>query len=246
MKYYSEIAPQVLDENGRHRMAKQIGTVLSKEVGTLENLSCLEVGSSNGIISSDLSKLFKKFIATDIDAVAIKDGNKKFKSKKLKFIVMSAEKLSFNDNSFDVIICNQVYQCLPNPKKMANEMYRVLKPGGTVFFGGRNNLTPLEGQTGLPFMHLISEGLALFFRDIFNLKYFPVRCLNIWQLREMFSKFEIKDMSTLILKNPGKYNYKNLVKLKKITRFLPVWLLNKMDFLMPNFIFLLKKPFNKN
>src|SRR5258706_9133375 len=168
MKYYSEIAPQVLEQEGRHRVAKQIEAVLKNEVGSLKKLTCLEVGSSNGIISNILAKSFKKYIATDVDALAIKDGSKRFKSKKLKFMVMNSEKLTFKDNTFDVVVCNQVYQVVPRPNRMASEMYRVLKPGGVAFFGGRNKYAFLEGQTGLPLIHLLPEGFALFIRDLFK------------------------------------------------------------------------------
>jgi SAM-dependent methyltransferase len=37
------------------------------------------------------------------------------------------------DKSFDTIICTQVLEHVPNPFLAINEIYRVLKPGGTLF-----------------------------------------------------------------------------------------------------------------
>ncbi len=38
--------------------------------------------------------------------------------------------LPFNDNQYDVILCNHVLEHIPNDTKAMQELYRVLKPGG--------------------------------------------------------------------------------------------------------------------
>lgn len=38
--------------------------------------------------------------------------------------------LPFNDNSYDVILCNHVLEHIPDDTKAMHELYRVLKPGG--------------------------------------------------------------------------------------------------------------------
>ncbi len=38
--------------------------------------------------------------------------------------------LPFNDNSFDVILCNHVLEHIPDDTKAMQELYRILKPGG--------------------------------------------------------------------------------------------------------------------
>ena len=42
--------------------------------------------------------------------------------------------LPFQDNSFDVILCNHVLEHIPNDTKAMQELYRVLKPGGWGIF----------------------------------------------------------------------------------------------------------------
>ena len=42
--------------------------------------------------------------------------------------------LPFEDNSFDFILCNHVLEHIPNDKKAMQELYRILKPGGTGIF----------------------------------------------------------------------------------------------------------------
>ena len=42
--------------------------------------------------------------------------------------------LPFDDNSFDVILCNHVLEHIPNDTKAMQELYRVMKPGGWGIF----------------------------------------------------------------------------------------------------------------
>lgn len=42
--------------------------------------------------------------------------------------------LPFEDNSFDIILCNHVLEHIPDDKKAMQELYRILKPGGMGIF----------------------------------------------------------------------------------------------------------------
>jgi SAM-dependent methyltransferase len=42
--------------------------------------------------------------------------------------------LPFNDNEFDVILCNHVLEHIPDDTKAMQELYRILKPGGLGIF----------------------------------------------------------------------------------------------------------------
>ena len=45
-----------------------------------------------------------------------------------------SDKLSFNDNFFDVVASNGIYNLSPNKEAVMKEVYRVLKPGGRIVF----------------------------------------------------------------------------------------------------------------
>lgn len=47
-------------------------------------------------------------------------------------VIGSAEEIPFPDESFDSIICTQVFEHLPHPMKAAREIHRALKKGGVV------------------------------------------------------------------------------------------------------------------
>lgn len=76
-------------------------------------------------------KLFYKKLVTlaNIEYYAIDKYPDKYDYNK-KTVEMDLTDLQFNDNEFDVIICNHVLEHVPDDTKAMREMYRVLKPGG--------------------------------------------------------------------------------------------------------------------
>lgn len=61
------------------------------------------------------------------------------KSKNIRnaeFILGSAYKLPFDDNSFDVVTCIQSFNHYPYQDEAMKEVYRILKKGGIYILGG--------------------------------------------------------------------------------------------------------------
>jgi SAM-dependent methyltransferase len=50
-----------------------------------------------------------------------------------KGIVLDGENIGFNNGTFDWVLCVNVIDHTPNPQKMADEIYRILKPGGYLY-----------------------------------------------------------------------------------------------------------------
>jgi predicted SAM-dependent methyltransferase len=48
----------------------------------------------------------------------------------LAMVKMDITEINYEDNSFDVIICNHVLEHIPDDRKAMSELYRVLKPAG--------------------------------------------------------------------------------------------------------------------
>lgn len=60
---------------------------------------------------------FKSYITTDLNSPLAE----------VKADICS---LPFEDNSFDIILCNHVLEHIPDDRKAMSELYRVMKPGG--------------------------------------------------------------------------------------------------------------------
>lgn len=224
--YYFNV-PQMSDESNRKMISKQIVSVLKKELGELKNKTCLDLASSNGIISNELSKHFKRMIGVDVDSEAIKLAKSKFRRSNLKFLEMNGERMIFKNNSFDVVVCNQVYNFVENPQKLVNEIYRVLKPGGVCYFGARNKWGLIEPQYKLPFLSLFPRLLP-----------YGKNYMSLWELKRLLKKFRANNLTVKILRNSEEYGFSKLAKYSKVAKFLP---LETFEVFIPNYIFLLSK-----
>lgn len=231
---YSKKVGRILDNKERLKIASQISMCFKKIIPDRSNLVCLDVGCSSGIITYQLSFDFKKIIGIDVDQTAIFLANNQFQRKNLTYQVMNAQAMKFKDNTFDVIISNQVYQFVKSPNKMMSEINRVLKTGGICFISARNKYAFYEGQTNLPLIHLLPNFLT-------PKKYFHANYLNYFQLIKLLRKFEIVNLTADILKSPKEYGFLSLVKYQLLLKILPRQLMNLLMPLLPNYIFILKK-----
>lgn len=85
-------------------------------------------------------------------------------------VIGDALALPFRDDSFDFVYSSGVFEHLKDPKKAAEEIYRITKPGGRILIG-------------IAFMQPIhSEG-----QHFFN--------CTVWGIRELFSMFQIEDVT---------------------------------------------------
>jgi SAM-dependent methyltransferase len=62
-------------------------------------------------------------------------------------------RIPYDDNSFDVVVSNQVFEHIQDAPTALREIHRVLKPGGTFLALFPDNTVWFEGHTGLYFVH---------------------------------------------------------------------------------------------
>jgi 2-polyprenyl-3-methyl-5-hydroxy-6-metoxy-1,4-benzoquinol methylase len=241
---YSTFNPVVLEQKGRMRQARQILNVLKIYLRgkNLKELRVLDVGSSSGIITNHLSNYFGKVYGIDVDKKSIALARRQFKKRNLDFKVMDATKTKFANNSFDIVICNQVYECLDSPEKLMAEIYRVLKNGGVCFFGAINKYTFWDSQYHLPLLVFMPKSLADWFvRVTKRADSFINFYRSYWQLRKLCKKFKIIRYTPKIINNPAKYDFRKLTRFQGVFRLFPVSFWEKVEPILPNFIWLLEK-----
>ncbi len=209
---YASGRPQMYDKRSREQKAVRIIKTLSDffENNKLKNLRLLDVGASTGIIDNILAKSFKEVTGTDIDKDAIKFANENFAKKNLQFKVEDAMKLTFKNNSFDVVICTHVYEHVPNVQKLFNEIYRVLKPSGVCYFAAQNKLWPLEAHHNLLFLSYLPKNIAdIYIRMFRDKKEYYEHPMSYWELQKSLKKFKIHEYTSKILSEPKKFGYSN-------------------------------------
>ncbi|MDA2935690.1 class I SAM-dependent methyltransferase [Patescibacteria group bacterium AH-259-L05] len=99
------------------------------------NKRALDYCCGNGAMTIFLAKKGAQATGIDISDISIQNCNKlaikQGVEKNTSFLVMDAEKLNFEDNYFDIIVCCGVLHHL-DVKKVYPELARVLKPQGKV------------------------------------------------------------------------------------------------------------------
>jgi len=105
---------------------------LLKYSAITENDQVLEVGCGSGYILNLIDK--GELHGIDLSNAAITWAKDKLKHKpNVKHLsVQPAEKMTFPDNSFDVVFCSEVIEHVPDPQKLLAEIFRVAKPDARI------------------------------------------------------------------------------------------------------------------
>ncbi len=102
---------------------------LMRMVGDINGKKVLDVGCGTGRLERKLIDAGAEIIGIDVSSEMIKAAKKKFP--KVEFVKGDIENLPFEDEAFDLVVCSFVVVHLKNLDKAFEEIYRVLKPGGT-------------------------------------------------------------------------------------------------------------------
>ncbi len=206
----------------------------------ISNLTLLDVGASTGIIDNELSRHFKKVVGIDIDEKAIKYAKNTFKNKGLSFKTDDAMKLSFKNNSFDIVICAQVYEHVPDDQKLIDEIFRVIKPNGACYFAALNKYWPLEPHYNLLFLSWLPKNLGNYYvKMLGKATRYHETLRSYWDLKKLTKKFKVVEFTSLILRNTTKFGYFNL---SKFPINIVAWLVAPLSkYLAPTFFWLLIK-----
>ncbi len=228
---------------GRRRKAMTMAAVLGHAFGDcLRNVRLLNVGCSTGIIDECLALHVKSVVGIDIDAPAIETARARCTSNNVEFRIGDAMNIDFPDASFDVVICSQVYEHVPDPAKMMDEIYRVLVPGGICYFAATNRFCVMEQHYHLPFLSIIPVSVAHWYLRLSGKgQYYYERHRSLGGLRGLVRRFNVDDYTQRILSDPGmfaaSYMFSGRIKLgiaRVLARFAyPVF---------PGYVWLLRRP----
>ncbi|KLI36629.1 methyltransferase type 11 [Brachyspira hyodysenteriae] len=104
---------------------------VSEYLKNIDYNKLLDIGSGTGYLINMLKKYkaSAEFYGLDLSEEMINISKSK-NIKDAEFILGSANKLPFNDNTFDIVTCIQSFHHYPYPDEAMKEVYRVLKKGG--------------------------------------------------------------------------------------------------------------------
>lgn len=205
---YSELKPSLYNTDKRVKKAETIVRVCQDFIQSkdLTHLHLLDVGSSNGIIDSHLANYFGHVTGIDIDEPAMTHAQATYQRDNLCFRQGDAMDMTLADNSMDIVVCTQIYEHVPDAKKMFSEIYRVLKPGGFCYFSGNNRLMLMEPHYQLPLLSVIPRPLAHpYMRLTGKGSHYHELHFTWWTLKRMCKDFKLVDYSARVVAEPKKY-----------------------------------------
>lgn len=244
---FSDKGTAMFDVAGRQRKAMTMISVLLETIdGPLASLSVLNVGGSAGIIDEYLSRYFYQVTGIDIDEKAILYAKNNFQKEGLTFEIGDAMNMKYDPNKFDVVVCSQVYEHVPNAKNLISEIFRVLKPGGFVYFSAGNRIMLNEPHYNLPFLSILPRPIAhLYVRVCGKGDYYYEKHFTYWGLKSLVKKFNVIDYTPLILSDPKKYNAEYMVMPGSRKHQVATFISKYMIWLIPGYIWMLEKPNNR-
>jgi 2-polyprenyl-3-methyl-5-hydroxy-6-metoxy-1,4-benzoquinol methylase len=233
---------------GRERKAKTIIAVLEQYAQEpLAALCLLNIGGSVGIIDNYLADHFSLVVSIDIDESAIDQARSKFQKSNLTFEFGDAMGLQYADNTFDVVICSQVYEHVPSPEKMMDEIFRVIVPGGVCYFAASNRLRWNEPHYNLPLLSVIPRPLAHFYiRLAGKANHYHELHYSYWGLKHLVRRFHIHDFTKAVICDPPKYHVDYMLKPGSAKSAIARWISTRLPWLSPGYIWLLEKPDHEN
>jgi ubiquinone/menaquinone biosynthesis C-methylase UbiE len=112
--------------------------LLNKIYENVDNdIVVLDVACGTALISEKISPKVKMVYGIDIAEKMISEGKQKIDEKGIQNIKLSvgdAYNLTFEDNSFDTVVCINALHNMQNPEKALSEIKRVLKYDGKAIF----------------------------------------------------------------------------------------------------------------
>lgn len=141
----------------------------------LKGASLLDLGCGLGGIAVAFAQEGAKVVGVDHDEKSCELGlvRSRMEETPVDFLVSDGTMTPFPDSSFDIVICNDVFEHVLNKKKLAYEINRLLRADGVAFIRTPNKLSPWnilrDDHTGLPFITLLPRNVQNLFVKVMGL-----------------------------------------------------------------------------
>jgi SAM-dependent methyltransferase len=241
---YSDREASTLDVSSRTFKAQKILAVIQAYLKSKDFLTarCLDIGSSGGIITNFLGKSFSQVVGLDVDVKAIQFAKSFNDRANVSFLIGTGCEVPFESEQFDFVVCNHVYEHVPDAGALFGEIYRILKPKGICYLACSNKYWLIEPHYKLPFLSWIPKSLANAYLRFLSLGGdYEENLLSRNNIFKLLDKFTVTEYTLEILKSPDYFHADDVLRQWKVACYVPQFLAKTFLFWMPNFVWVLEK-----
>ncbi len=136
---------------GRREKARIVAHLCADDLGRATAIA--DLGTGTGIIKRELQKEFGKYIVGfELSGSTMKGSEGMVRADILH--------LPAADEAFDFVMLNHVYEHVPEPARLFEETFRVLRPGGRAYVTAGNRFALVEPHYRLPLLSWMPAGAA--------------------------------------------------------------------------------------
>lgn len=230
----------------RDRKALAIAATMSLCRGNAVFRGCwLDVGCGSGGIAAALSEHVRAIVGVDPEPWREWEGETQ-RHGNLSFKVASFDspELPVESASFDVVVCNQVYEHVTDPRQLLRNIHGALRPGGCCYFAGPNLLWPVEPHVFWPFVHWLPRDWAHRLMAALGskrVKEFDAFSHPSWTLTRWFNEVGFSVENALPGRVQVELELKRAAVAARLSRLVPKALWNALLPVAPGFVFVLEK-----
>lgn len=201
------------------RLRRETGKAVLNEISTYADIAgkkILDVGSGWGEVSVELANAGANVIGVEPDNEVLRISQLLASMQKshVKFIHGYAESLPFPDESFDIVVCNDVLEHVQDVDKSLSEMIRVVKVNGLAYLATANYSFPREGHYKVLAPTMLPKKLIKLYIRMIGRNPDYVDTLQFVTARQIISKLKRYNViiNNIGLKNYIKKNKGNVIK----------------------------------
>ena len=225
------------DVENRSQKAAKIRAVLEAE-GVLDraDVRILDIGCSFGHILKKLTPADGLGVGIDMDTnLGSPSGN-------VTFVRGDAENLPFRDGTFDIVICNHVYEHTDDASALLAEIHRILHDDGACYFAGPNKFEVIEPHYRLPFLSWLPRPLAdRYMRLAGKGDSYPEKPFSPPHIRRLLSEFRVISYTERILRDPARFAATDILPVASLKRRVALLVYRLLPFFFPGFVYVLRK-----
>ena len=202
----------------------------------------VDVGCSRGFFASGLTPFFTRVVGLDIDKNALEIAKAENNHPNLEYLEINSTLLPFPDQSVDLVICNHVYEHVPDARLLFSEIERILKPTGACYLGAASRLTIIEPHYHLPFLSWLPKFIAnRYVKAMGKCDSYYENLVTYCGIRKLISNFVVSDYTVKVLMDPDRYHARDMISSRSIINKVPFILWKILYPLLPSYIFILRK-----